>query len=337
MGLLTLKSSGDHVLQTKKDHRFYPDSLYTDFSMTTTPSNGKTAGVLFALAAFFAWGILPMYWKMLVEVPAFEIMLNRIVWSLVFLVIVLTAGKRWGEVRKLFKQRRTILLLGCSSLLIAANWLIYIWSVNTNHIVEGSLGYYINPLISVILGILFLHEPVTPGKWAALLLALVGVSISIFHLGTFPWISLSLAFSFAFYGFVRKLVKVESFIGLTLETILLFPFAVAALIWMGQDNGLALGVDVSTTLLLIGAGLVTAFPQLCFASATHRLQLSTVGFIQYLGPTTQLVIGVAVYGEPFPRSQQITFGFIWLAIIIYTVDSIRLQRLERARQDKMTD
>ena len=238
--------------------------------MTHSASTEKTLGFLYALAAFFAWGVLPIYWKFLHDVAALQIMLNRVVWCLFFLVIALTAGKRWGEVRELLRVRKAVLLLCCSSLMIAANWLIYIWSVNSNHMVEASLGYYINPLISVLLGMVFLKETTTAGKGLALLFAFAGVTFSMVQLGTFPWISLSLAFSFALYGLLRKLVHVHPFIGLTLEALILFPFALIGLFLYARQDALAFGTDLRTTLLLIGSGIATIFPLVCFAAASQE-------------------------------------------------------------------
>ncbi len=294
--------------------------------MSSSGSKNSLIGTLYAVSAFLAWGVLPLYWKQLQEVPALQIMLGRIVWSLLFLLVVITLRKRWPEFRGLFRERKLLLGLCSSSLLIAANWLTYIWAVNAEYIVESSLGYYMNPLITVLLGILVLKERPRCWQILAMLLALVGVLNSIIRLGSFPWIAITLALTFALYGLIRKLLAVESLLGLAVETALLTPIA---LLILGKDawNGeLAFGGDWPRDLLLIGSGVVTALPLLCFASGTRRLPLSSVGFLQYLAPSCQLLIGIQVYHEPFPREQQITFGFIWIALLMYSVDAFRFQR-----------
>jgi len=285
-------------------------------------STKSVSGVAYAFAAFFSWGLLPIYWKLLSDVPALQIMLNRIVWSLGFLLMVLTVKGSWKEVRAVFRQPKAVRMLCCTACLISANWLTYIWAVNNGHIVESSLGYYINPLITVLLGVLVLKE--RPSRWQilAMVLAAIAVLYSVIRLGSFPWIALALAFTFALYGLLRKLVAVESLVGLSVETALLSPLALGVLFWLGLQGDLALGRVWKQDLLLAGAGVVTALPLIWFTCGTRRLQLSTIGFLQYVAPTCQLLIGVLIYHEPFPRDQQATFGLIWVALLIFSMDSL---------------
>ncbi len=286
----------------------------------------SAAGVAYAAAAFLSWGLLPLYWKLLNEVPALQIMLNRIVWSLAFLILILTSRKSWGDIRTLLHHPKQLAILCCTACLISANWMIYIWAVNHGHIVESSLGYYINPLITVFLGIVVLKE--TPNRWQilAMCLAAVAVTYSVIRMGSFPWIALSLAGTFALYGLLRKLASVESLLGLSAETALLAPFALGTLVWFGFRGELALGREWRLDLLLAGAGVVTALPLIWFTCGTRRLQLSTMGFLQYLAPTCQLLIGVLVYREPFSRNQQATFALIWLALLIFSMDALRQKK-----------
>lgn len=287
-------------------------------------------GVLYIMAAYTAWGFLPLYWKSLQRVPPQEILAHRILWSFVFLAFLLTVRKRWGEFRKVFSirsNRRTFLL---TAVIIGSNWLIYIWAVNSGHIVDASLGYFINPLVSVLLGVLILKERL--GRWQTVSvgLAAAGVVFLAVNMGTPPWISLSLALTFGFYGLLRKTARVESLAGLSAETFILLPAVLIYLLFLGIQKTGAIGTaSANIHLLLLGAGVVTATPLLFFNSGVRKIPLSTVGFLQYLSPTFQLILGVFVYHEPFTSVHKVSFALIWTALLIYSVSAAREGRAAR--------
>ncbi|MDD3312452.1 EamA family transporter RarD [Pseudodesulfovibrio sp.] len=297
--------------------------------LATEPAQGFAA----ALAAFIAWGLLPIYWKALGDVAPLEILCHRILWSLVFISVILTVKRRWAEAFAPLASPRSLLILACSSLCIGGNWLLYIWSVNTGHVVETSLGYYINPLVNVLLGFVFFRERLNGYQYAAIGLAGAGVAVSILSHGELPWISLTLAVSFGCYGLLRKIAAVASLPGLFLETMVLGPASLAYLIhlkWNGASGFLA--GSPSTDLLLVGAGAVTALPLIGFAFGARRLNLSTLGILQYASPSIAFLLGVFVYKEPFGVGHMVTFALIWAGLVLYTVDSVRaLRRHRRAR------
>ncbi|WP_115720450.1 EamA family transporter RarD [Gallaecimonas mangrovi] len=289
-------------------------------------------GVLYALAAYLIWGIAPVYFKLLHQVPATEILSHRVIWSCVFLVALLLALGKVGAVRQIFKQRRqwqTLLLTAC---FIATNWGIYIWSVNNGHILEASLGYYINPLLNVALGMVFLGEKLRRLQWFALMLALLGVLAQLAYFGSLPWIALVLALSFGLYGLFRKKVPVDPVAGLFVETLLLLP---VALLYLGFHHSTAAMSDNDWSLntLLVAAGIVTTVPLLCFIAAARHLPLSVLGFFQYIAPSLAFLLAVLVYGENFDPHNMLTFGFIWVALLVFVFDGLRQQRL-RAKQKK---
>ncbi|MBN1272290.1 MAG: EamA family transporter RarD [Candidatus Aminicenantes bacterium] len=293
-------------------------------------------GVLYIIAAYTAWGFLPLYWKSLQRVPPPEILGHRILWSFVFLALLLTFQKRWGEFRRVFSIRRNLQTFLVSALIIGSNWLIYIWAINSGHIVDASLGYFINPLVSVLLGVLILKERM--GRWqvVSVILAAVGVIILAFNLGAPPWISLSLALTFGFYGLIRKTARVESLAGLSAETFILLPAVVTYLLILCIRKTGAIGTaPPGIHLLLIGAGVVTAAPLLFFNSGVRKIPLSTVGFLQYLSPTFQLILGVFVYHEPFTSVHKISFGFIWMALAVFTISTARERRQSKLRVKKV--
>ena len=283
-----------------------------------------------ALAAFSVWGLLPAYWKLLKHVSPLEVLCHRVVWAMIFLALVLAMKKRWGEVAAYLKRRRNLGLLALSSGTIAVNWLIYIWAVNTDHILETAIGYYICPLVSVILGYAFFKERLSRIQLLAIGLAMAGVGVSVTAYGQFPWISLALAVSFGTYGMLRKLSDVESMPGLFLETLVLSPLALGYMIFLhahGQDSFLRL--TMPTDLLLIGAGTMTILPLVWFAFGTRRLRLSTIGLLQYLAPSISFVLGVYVYHEPFTPSHLMTFGLIWMGLAVYSAESLYRMRRQR--------
>lgn len=288
------------------------------------------AGLLGAGAAFFGWGILPVFWKALIMVPADELICHRIVWCMVFSGIVLTLQHRWGAVKELATQKRSLLLLCCSAVLVFVNWFIYVWAVNADHVVDASLGYYINPLVNVLLGWIAFRDGLNRGQTVAIILAGCGVAVSVAHFGKLPWIALSLAFSFGTYGLVRKVVRTEPLPGLFFETLLLTLPAGGYLLFKGVQGTGALGhLDTTHTLLLLSSGAVTALPLLSFSFAVRRLRLVTVGVMQYIAPTCMFLLGVFAYGEAFGLAHGVTFACIWAGVGVYLSDGLRSYRKER--------
>lgn len=286
-------------------------------------------GVIYAAFAYFLWGLLPIYWKLLDHVSADEILANRVFWSFLFMLVILVFTQKWAEFTRTLRQfkanKRVLLALVGASVLISINWYLYIWAVNSNHMVEASLGYYINPLVSVLLGVLFLKERLSLAQYISFLLALIGVLILTFSYGVFPWVSIVLALSFGLYGLTKKLIKVDSSIGLTLETMVVAPIAA---FYLGKlfINGTSsfVGVSWSTTFLLAGAGAATALPLLYFAKGAQRIPLSMVGFLQYIAPTLTLILGIFVYHESFSKIHLLSFMFIWAALTLYTISKSKL-------------
>jgi len=284
-------------------------------------------GVLFSASAFLIWGLSPFYWKVLGAVPALEIILHRIVWSFAFLVPLLILQRRWQEFIDAVTNLRMLLILSSTGLLVACNWLLYIWAVNNDHLIQASLGYYINPLVNVVLGMIFLRERLRPPQILAVLLATVGVLyLTVYH-GVFPWIAITLALTFGFYGLIRKVVPVSSLVGLTVETMLL---SLPALIYLAYLDTKGMGsifrVSRGLDLLLMGASLVTAVPLLFFTLGARRILLSTLGLLQYIAPSGMFLLAIFIFNEPFSMAQVWTFVLIWTALAIYTTDSIRYYR-----------
>jgi chloramphenicol-sensitive protein RarD len=285
--------------------------------------SNQQSGVWYGIVAYASWGILPLYWKSLHNVPAIEILAHRIFWSFGFIMILIGFFRRWDEVRQVAGDvKKRGLFLG-AALLISANWFIYIWAVNAGHIVECSLGYYINPLFSICLGMLFLKEKLNFWQLLALGFALTGVFVLTVQYGKIPWIALTLTVTFGLYGLVKKLIRVEAMIGLTLETLIVAPVALGYILWLQVAGNGALGnIGPVGTMMLIGAGIVTALPLLWFAQAANRIPLSTLGFIQYLSPTISLLLGVFIYREPFTRAHLVSFGLIWAALVIFSCSNL---------------
>ena len=280
-------------------------------------------GLWAAAGAYFIWGLFPLYWRLLAQVPSTQIMAHRIVWCAAFVGIYLTVrnGPLWW--RGIVAQRRLLAMLVTSALLVGINWWLYIWSVNSGHIVETSLGYFINPLVSVLLGVVVLRERLTPAQWLAVAVAASGVAYLTWSFGALPWIALTLAASFGTYGLIRKLAVVEAVQGLAIESSVLFLPALAYLLWVESRGAGSFGhIDPGHNLLLSLGGLVTALPLVLFAYGARRIPLALIGFLQYLAPTLQLLIGVFLFGEVFTRTHLIGFGCIWAALAIYAVDSI---------------
>jgi len=284
--------------------------------------NQQLSGILFGLAAFAAWGFLPVYWKQLHDVAPFEILCHRIIWSCVFLCLIISVQKRWQEVRQITQDSANLAKLCCSGLLIGFNWFIYIWAVNTEHVVETSLGYYITPMVNVLLGFLLLGEKFNRLQLMAILCALAGVSYSLLAYGDLPLFALTLAFTFAFYGYARKKIQVAPIPGLLVETGVLVIPALGYVVYRQLFCESLFLSQLNTTFWLVGAGVATSLPLLWFAAAARNLKLSTIGILQYLAPTIAFVLGIFVYREPFDWHSAITFTLIWLGVFIYSSDSI---------------
>ncbi|MBH2879502.1 EamA family transporter RarD [Serratia marcescens] len=284
-------------------------------------------GIFFALAAYFMWGIAPAYFKLIQQVPADEILTHRIIWSFFFMLALISLGRSWPKVRAACQNRKRLLLLAVTALLIGGNWLLFIWAVNNHHMLEASLGYFINPLVNVLLGMLFLGERFRRMQWGAVALAFTGVLVQLWQFGSLPIIGLGLAFSFAFYGLLRKKIAIDAQTGMLIETLWLLPVAAAYLFLFADSPTSHLSANPwSLNLLLVAAGIVTTVPLLCFTAAATRLRLSTLGFFQYLGPTLMFLLAVTFYGETVGQDKLVTFGFIWAALILFTLDALYTQR-----------
>lgn len=293
------------------------------------PSHNK--GVLFALGAFLIWGVCPLYFKLLTHVSPGEILSHRIIWSCVLLLILLLASRRLYRVQAVLRQPRQLLNLTLSALLVAGNWLLFIWSVNNNHLLEASLGYYINPLLNILLGMLFLGERLRRIQSLAVALAGVGVIIQVVLLGHLPWIALTLAASFSIYGLIRKQIAVDAQTGLFVETMLLLPLALIYLLTLANSSTSDLTLNASSlNLLLMAAGVVTTVPLLLFTAGARLIPLSTLGFIQYLGPSIMFLLALFYYDEPVQPAKLLTFGFIWSALLLFSWESWSHSRRAKA-------
>ncbi|TKC15808.1 EamA family transporter RarD [Robertmurraya kyonggiensis] len=291
--------------------------------------NEIKSGAIQAGISYVLWGLLPIYWKFLSDVGADEILASRIVWAFILMVLLLLITKKWTPFMTTLKglkdNQKRLWALVIASLLISGNWFVYIWAVNHDQMIQASLGYYINPLVSVLLGVLFLKEKLSPAQYVSFFMAIIGVVILSISYGQIPWISLALAFSFGFYGLAKKLIKVDSSIGLTLETMAVTPIALAYIIFLFvQGNQAFLSVSISTDLLLMGSGLATALPLLYFAKGAQKIPLSMLGFIQYIAPTLTLILGVFLYNETFSKAHLLAFMFIWGALTVYSLSKTKL-------------
>lgn len=293
------------------------------------PDNQAKTGVLLAIAAYGMWGFAPMYFKLLLEVPAAEILVHRIVWSVALMVILLFAVRQYAKVKAAVHNPKVLLTLFVSGLLLGGNWFLFIWAVNNGHLLDASLGYYINPLLNVFLGRVFLSERLRSLQQAAVILAVVGVAILIISYGQVPWIALVLAGSFGVYGLLRKKVAVESLPGLYVESVMMLPFALYYWWAFAGPASDMLSNTTSFNITLIFAGVVTTAPLLCFTGAAKRIKYSTLGFFQYIGPSIMFLLAVFLYGEPLDEARLITFGFVWVALTIFSFDSFRHYQRER--------
>lgn len=284
-------------------------------------------GILSGIAAYAMWGFFPIYWKLLHEVPALQLLGHRIGWSFLLLMGFIFITRQWQEFRITAFSPKVLGIYTVAGVLLSINWLIYVWGVNAGFIVETSLGYFINPLLSVLFGVFFLREKLRPTQWVPMIIAAIGVVYLTVTYGRLPWIALSLAVTFGLYGLVKKLSPLGSVYGLTLETGIVFPIALIYLIFV-EVNGMGefLHDGLTVDLLLIGGGIVTTIPLLMFASAAKQIPLNMIGVLQYFAPTIQFLIGVFIYKEPFDTTRLIGFGIVWLALIIFWVENILAHR-----------
>jgi chloramphenicol-sensitive protein RarD len=274
----------------------------------------------YGIAAYVFWGLMPLYFRAVKAVQPLELLAHRIVWSVLLLAVVLTVFRRWDELRAALSVRKTSAMLLASSLLLAVNWFVYIYGVSTDRIVHCSLGYFINPLLSVLLGVVFFRERLRAIQWLALLLAGASVVYLMVALGEVPWIAFTLATSWALYGVIRKVVPVDALSGVMAETLYLLPPSVVFLAWWMQRSDSAFGrMNGQIDVLLLASGVVTTAPLVCFGAAARRLRLSTLGFLQYLAPSLQLLLAVCYVGEPFRPEQQVSFSLIWAALVLASV------------------
>lgn len=303
-------------------------------------TNDIRTGAIYAGFSYLLWGLLPIYWKLLEHINATEILANRVFWSFVFMVIVLLFTKKWGlfirTLKGFTKNQKQMYALIIASLLISVNWFIYIWAVNNHHMIDASLGYYINPLVSVLLGMIVLKEKLTIYQYISFGLAAIGVLIATISYGQFPWIAIVLAVSFGFYGLAKKLINVDSAVGLTLETLVVTPIAAIYIGWLFMnDSNALLSINIGTDLLLLGAGAATAIPLLYFAKGAQKIPLSLLGLLQYMAPTLTLLLGVFAYNEHFSKLQLLAFIFIWSALTLYSLSKTKLLSNRNLAKEKL--
>jgi chloramphenicol-sensitive protein RarD len=278
-------------------------------------------GLVYAFAAYGAWGIFPLYFKAMRGVDAPEILAHRVAWSAVFLAGLVTLQRRWLEFVRAYGSLQSIGTYALSTALVTTNWLVYIWAVVTGHVLDASLGYFMNPLVNVLLGAMFLRETLRPRQMMAVALAALGVLLLVLRVGHFPWLALTLAFSFGSYGLVRKRAGIDPVVGLLVETSLIAPLALGLITWRAWQGTGGLGRDPSTTALCLLAGVITAVPLIWFAHGVRNLRLATMGLVQFVTPTLQFLFAVLLFHEPFTTSHAIAFGCIWGSLVVYTADA----------------
>jgi len=317
-------SGGVHLVLAA--HRYRPYCR-----VMTTERTEFTTGLGLGLASYVIWGLVPLYFKLLHSILPWEIVAHRVIWSVLLLVAVLVVRRQTSPLINALKNPLMLRRLGLSSLLIATNWLIYIWAVTGNHLLAASLGYFLNPLVNVVLGVTVLGERLTRAQILAITIAGVGVTVAAFGILSELWISIALALSFGCYGLIRKTTAVGAIEGLTVETLLLAPFCLAGLAWLAHIGQLGFGANHVSDALLIFASVVTSLPLILFAAAARKLPYATMGLLQYIAPTMVFLIATFIYHEPLHSGMVIAFGCIWLALAIFTTDLVRTLRLQRAR------
>ncbi|WP_394188400.1 EamA family transporter RarD [Paenisporosarcina quisquiliarum] len=293
-------------------------------------------GIIWAAGAYIVWGVLPIYWKTLQHVPSAEILTSRVLWACLFTLIIVILMGNLSTLRNdliaLWRNKKAFWSLFSASFLITANWFLYIWAVNSSHMVETSLGYYINPLVSVLLGIFFLKERLTKAQLAAFFIAAIGVLILTVSYGRFPWLAFALALSFGLYGLMKKTIKLDALRGLTIETMFVLPFAIIFYVYLFMTGKAVLFHDtIQTDFLLLLTGAATAIPLLLFTKGAQNIPLYMIGFLQYIAPTCMLILGVIIYGESFALIDMISFSFIWFALILFTVSKVLEARTRRQK------
>lgn len=298
-----------------------------DDQKAAAPANQAAVGLACSVAAYAFWGFFPIYFKAVAGASPLEVVAHRVIWSLALLAALISLRRGWRLVARVLGAPRLLLTLAGSAGVISLNWGVFIWAVDQGRILECSLGYYINPLVSVLLGVVALGERLRPGQWLAVVLAVVGVGVQVVSFGTLPWVALTLAVSFALYGFIRKTAPVDPVSGLLIETMLLSLPALTCIAFLAlQQQGHFLAGDWRLDALLLLSGPLTALPLLLFVAGAQRIRLTTVGLLQYIAPTGQFAIAVLVYGERFTQAHLVTFAFIWVALAVYTVSVLRRPR-----------
>jgi len=289
-------------------------------------------GVFFAIAAYTMWGIAPVYFKWLETVPALEILSHRIIWSFILVLALILILRRGSRLKPVLQNKKQMLRLTVATCLLGGNWFLFIWAINNDHILDASLGYYINPLLNVAIGMAFFAERMRKMQLIAIALAATGVLIQIISFGSVPWVALTLACSFAIYGAIRKRLPIDSITGLWLETLILLPAVLIYMVFFASSNAADMTQNTwQINTLLIAAGVVTTAPLLCFTAAAQRIRYSTLGFFQYIGPSLMFILAVWVYGEPLAADKLVTFAIIWLALALYSIDTLLFQhRSKRA-------
>ncbi len=288
-----------------------------------TDTQNSNKGILFALSAYGMWGLFPIYFKSVASVSPFEVLSHRIIWSVIFMALFIAASGRWQELMRNIRQKRLLLNLTVSAILISINWVVFIWSVGQGHILDTSMGYFINPLVSLLLGMVILGERLRIIQWLAVLMAVAGVAYQLILLGSLPWVALVLACSFGTYGLLRKQIVVDPFSGLLIETLILSPFALLYMFWLTQHNELVfLSESVQMSGLLIAAGIVTSLPLICFAAGARRLTLTINGLLMYITPSLTFILAVVVYDEPLHPDRLVTFALIWTGLILFTAEGV---------------
>lgn len=289
--------------------------------------NQSFVGIIYAVIAFASWGVLPLYWKLLANIPAEEILASRIIFAFAIVFSILAYKKHLYKLKEILINKEKLFPTIFSAIMISINWFVYIWAVKSNKLIEVSLGYYINPLIVVLLGMLVLKERLSRIQLLSLFLAAIGVAVMTMSYGKMPWISLTLAFSFGIYGLAKKIIKTESIVSLGVETLIMLPIAVSFLFYKGLSSSQSImAIKYSSALLLPFTGVATAGPLICFAEAAKRIPLSMLGFLQYIYPTLSLLIGIFIFKEEFTKAHLIGFAFIWLGLIIYSLSQFRVEK-----------
>jgi chloramphenicol-sensitive protein RarD len=302
----------------------------SDVRASRAPVDPIVSGILYAIGAFLMWGLAPLFFRALRSATALEILSHRVVWSLLLMIILVAVLRDLRDVPHALSSLRSIGLYAVTTALVTTNWLLFIWAVNSDHIVQASLGYYINPLVNVLLGMLFLGERLNRNQTISIALAAIGVISLLVNLGELPWISLTLATTFGFYALIRKKAAIDPLVGLLIETAMLTPLALSYLLWLWSAGTANFSLEApGMATLLVVSGVITALPLIFFNLGAQRLKLSTIGLMQYLSPTLQLAIGVLLFGEEFTGAHGMAFGLIWVALAIYSTDAFLMHRSRR--------